>query len=88
VTPPLNADIHMNGNKKPFLKFRNGKNRPIKINMEIKMNILNLTDEQIEAIVESTMLGVDEELENLDETKLTKEQIEAILRSALKNPMA
>jgi len=92
VTPSLidSYDIYINNNKRKFISIEGNSGKRIKKNfkLEIKMNLVNLTDEQIEAIVESTMLGVDKELENTDETKLTKEQIEAILRSALKNPMA
>ena len=86
MTPPLlNADIYINNGKKPFAKFRDGKNKPIKIRIEVNMNVANLTDEQVKEVADVSAT----ELVNTDNLgNLTKEQIEAIINSRLKNPMA
>ena len=83
---PLNADIYINGGKRPFIKFRDGINAPIKINMEINMaNVANLTDEQVKEVAD---VLAEELVNTTDLGELTEEEIEAIINSALKNPMA
>jgi len=86
VKTPLNADIYINGGKRPFIKFRDGINTPIKINMEFSMaNVANLTDEQVKEVAD---VLAEELVNTTDLGELTEEEIEAIINSALKNPMA